>query len=403
MQSENRSWPTVGYDRSSSRFGSYTNSYIGQGVFRKLTVVNGLVLGDKKSPNPITFSKTSTPYQQYRRLTLRSGYPVGSEDELYREYGVSPWSTSAEGVIYTGLSNQAALYDTCLKRVYDQMRYGSGNLAVDLAEAKQTVKMIRNASSVRKVAKEFMRGLAVPKNYSSSRRLKYATDKWLEYRYGWLPFVSSTYELLKTLAHRVDSGSVATIEARAANKVDKDVFLNLSPTYNGGQRQAFDRINHSTRILLKFQIRPRTTLEIYDFTSLNPLGIAWELVPLSFVADWFVNIGDCMSLWEDHILFANRFVSGFKTTTVSEDVVHSDIDRYNTAPAVFPNGQQQNDIIFSYNHELKVRHEFRYKNRETLASIPSPGGVRVKVNLNSNRMLDAAALIRAAFGNPKLK
>jgi hypothetical protein len=245
-----------------------------------------------------------------------------------------------------------------------------------------------------------MKEVVNPKRYTGSRRLKYATDKWLEYRYGWLPFVSSTYELLKTLSKKVDKATrFAVIEAKVGKK---DTYFD-SYGHGGNVKINGRHVDYSSRVLLKFRMRARTTLELYDFTSLNPAGIAWELVPLSFVADWFVNVGQTMSLWEDHILFANRFVSGFQTKSYREDVSRAYKEFGQTDPPVWPNGDQMDEFVYILDDMVTAKREFRLLDRSVLDSLPCPGGLRVDVNVNAKRMLDAASLLRGVFGNPRLK
>jgi hypothetical protein len=279
------------------------------------------------------------------------------------------------------------------------MRYGSGNLVVDLAESAQTIQMIKNATSVRKLAQTFVKEVVNPKRLAGSKRLKYATDKWLEYRYGWLPFISSTYELLETLSKKVNQKTQnVAIEGRAG-WADEYVIPNVRAGFATTPLMSNLHVKQSSRVLIKARMRARTTLELYDFTSLNPLGIAWELVPLSFVADWFVNVGATLSLWEDHILFANRFVDGFETATILEDIVWDHQEYYSRQPPLYwPSGQPVDGYLVEYSDMQQAKREWRYKNRFLLGSLPTPGGLRIEVKLNAKRLLDAASLIRGVFG-----
>lgn len=359
-------------------------------------VTNGLVQGNKRSPNPTHFRKVVTQSQSWHRFRRFSGYPQRGWDLITSDMDGAPWQYDINTALREGkiAERWPGLNDQILKSVFDQMRYGSGNLVVDLAESAQTIKMIKNATSVRKIVTEFGRSMVIPRNLGGSRRLKYVSDKWLEYRYGWLPFVSSTYELLKTLSTRVNKATIVAIEAKAGYKDKWPEVLGTNDTL------VFDQ---SARAFIKVRMRARDTLEIYDFTSLNPLNIAWELAPLSFVADWFVNVGETLSLWEDYILFANRFVDGFRTYTVKEDAFRSFAQASFTNPPTWPNGHDVDGYTYQYIETKSASRLYRAKTREILLSLPAPGGLRVDVRLNSKRLLDAAALIRGAFGNPRLK
>lgn len=399
MLSSSRVYNDVNTYESMDTYGARSQSSVEvSSEYRNFYVTNGLVQGNKRTPNPVYFSKTRTHSQIRTEYSQRTGVPFRPFTFSVYRAGVGPWSYSTSGNLYPFGSSQAALEDQCLKRIFEQMRYGSGNLVVDLAESAETIRMIRNATSVRKMARQFVKEVVKPYGPKSSKRLKYATDKWLEYRYGWLPLVSSTYELLKTLSRKVDAKAVAPLEARAGWS-DEYPINSVKGGFATTPQVSRLTVRQSRRVQMKVRMRPRTTLELYDFTSLNPAGIAWELVPLSFVADWFVNVGETLSLWEDHILFANRFIDGFETLTAKEDVLWDHQEYYRRSPPLYwPSGQEVNGYLIEYTNIESAVREWRYKNRFLLGSLPRPGGLRVEVKLNAKRLLDAASLLRGAFG-----
>lgn len=356
---------------------------------------NGTGGSNRLFPTTMSFKKISNS-GSISRFSRISGEPYGS----YTRMNDSTWTYVPRDITgYYGRGmNWQGLYDECLQSIYDQLRNGHGNAAVDLAESAQVIQMIRNATSVRKLAQTVFKSVRTKRKYTAAQAAKYAGDKWLEYRYGWLPLISSTYELLKTLSKKVDQASIVVLEARAGEQIPNSGSSYTEPGAYGTPRYVSKRIQGSGRCLLKVKMKAKTTLDVTDFTSLNPLGIAWELLPFSFVVDWFVTVGQTLQLWEDHILFANRFVDGFRTFSYLEEFAYSHSEYKYSSPPYWPGtGQQMDGFLYEYSDQVKSLRVYKEKSRERLLSLPTPGGPRINVNVGARRLLDAAALIRGVF------
>jgi hypothetical protein len=115
----------------------------------------------------------------------------------------------------------------------------------------------------------------------------------MAWRYGWqilLMDMNSIYQFLKnpvgSLVLRGQSGesfstSLTTIDSAGAS-------------YNWGS-------HHYGTIVTDASLRARVNA-LWRAETLNvlanPLITTWELIPFSFVADWFVNVGDVLSAWQ---------------------------------------------------------------------------------------------------------
>jgi hypothetical protein len=118
---------------------------------------------------------------------------------------------------------------------------------------------------------------------------------------------------------------------------------------------------------------------VWKYSTLNvvvdPWITAWELVPFSFVADWFVNVGDVLSAWNVRRNAASILVSqGLKAEAIRQT--------YESAEA-----------LPSWNHSGSWgwTETAQYKSRWP-ASVPSlvPS---IDVNLTSPRIIDAGAML----------
>jgi len=357
-------------------------------------VTNGNVQGDKKRPNPISFTKEFFTF-------------VHGVDTVFTYSSAKPYTNIAYGIrdnnppyplLVPDLSF-GALQDRCMEKIYDQIR-GKSNLAVDLAEGHQTLRMLRNTLKLRSLLGEFFKEFVNPKNKrfmrlsKGQRRLDYLSSKWLEYRYGWQPLVYSIYDAMDTLGKTYVDRSIVPCKARASMS-DVDNLVRGSGTYSDLRISEFGRLNKRCEVSIHFHLPPG--LQIYDWTSLNPLGIAWELMPLSFVADWVLNVSQQLSLWENYFLFSSRFRDGYVTKGYRWDVSGTKTGSSTFPYQYWPNGTVM-DGQYQQSRSYAYAYRATYKDRSVLLSLPLPHGLAIKVNFGSQRQLDAAGLIHQLVG-----
>lgn len=149
------------------------------------------------------------------------------------------------------------------------------DLLTTLAEAPETVSMIYDAlKSILMLAREFkrkMRGLS----------LDTAANLWLQYRYGIMPLVYTVQDGLEVLKNL--SNEITYIdEKKKRREFESRSVLGVDVT---------EQVTH--RVFLKRRIDPSQSLS--NEFSINPFVTAWELVTLSFVVDWVLNVGNVIS------------------------------------------------------------------------------------------------------------
>jgi hypothetical protein len=124
---------------------------------------------------------------------------------------------------------------------------------------------------------------------------KAAANAWLQTKYGWIPFMSDVRDATNTLMDVVDSsaGRTGTVRAHAKEEL---VWIETNDVYEVSPALIGDTIHQrktSVRAVWHFVV-PSADLP-GRFGLLNPALVAWELVPFSFVADWFLPIGDYLA------------------------------------------------------------------------------------------------------------
>ena len=119
------------------------------------------------------------------------------------------------------------------------------------------------------------------------------------------------------------------------------------------------------------------------WTSLNPVSIAWELTPYSFVVDWFYDLGGYLRNLETGLLYNTRFKSGYKSELYlweSDEI----------APMGGTHAVGDNSWRIQACKQRTRRVQFY---RTKLTSYPLPHLPRLDAKLGSSRLLSAASLL----------
>lgn len=127
---------------------------------------------------------------------------------------------------------------------------------------------------------------------SSDKALRRLGSRWMEYRYAIMPLVYSIKDVNELLGKRdmvyKTERSKRTINHNytrdEASPVPSDVFTYI--------RCDLETIVSST---VKLGYDHGALQRVLSQTSFNPFKTAWELIPYSFVVDWFLNVGDVIT------------------------------------------------------------------------------------------------------------
>lgn len=223
------------------------------------------------------------------------------------------WSFSADapGVVRSGGAESCGFAPTILahhtyddnatlkaiSRLGNKLRRHEFNAAVNIGEARESVRMI--GDTARSLALAFVslkRGKAgdalqalglKPKASSVLEVQRHLRDglasAWLGMQYGWLPLLGAVDDAAKALASNL-APRRTTFRTMINGKGGKIGGA-------GGNFSAGGTYKRSRSLIWRVEEEDQfTTLEEFGFTSLEL--VAWELTTLSFVADWFIPIGD---------------------------------------------------------------------------------------------------------------
>jgi hypothetical protein len=135
-----------------------------------------------------------------------------------------------------------------------------------------------------------------------------ASNLWLEGRYGWRPFVYDVMDHVEAL-----NSGLRPIRMTVRSKVPQDEGTNV--TYSGKLVRAGEiwsilttsaEFSYFYRCGQTADYPVRLSSSAFNYGLYDPVGTLWELIPLSFVVDWFVNLGDMLKSFQAYALVDER-------------------------------------------------------------------------------------------------
>lgn len=314
----------------------------------------------------------------------------------YLSGDTSPGSYRAPDGAYAARDNMVARMETkarSLLRGAESTSVSNRNggstmqLGASMAESKQSLGMLAGVitpvwgslnelrrGNVRKAGA--LLGLS-QRSIARALSLKTPASKWLEFQYGWRPLVSDAYTLYGKLSESTSKPQTFTI--RKGGKTSWEDESNF-------KKFVYSFVGH-TQITARV-IEPYSQ-QIAQYGLENPLSIAWELVPFSFVLDWGIPIGNVLESMT--ATMGLEFVSGY-TSVVSDGkyTKQSDIDEFTD---LNPNG--------SYYRRMPNRGQLTMSDygltRTVLGGFPLPKLYGNENPFSTARIANAVALFRNLF------
>lgn len=168
------------------------------------------------------------------------------------------------------------------------------NLGVAFAERNATARLLgdtatRLASSVRFLRVGNVRGAMAALGLSSASGRPSGSNwpqKWLELQYGWKPLLSDVYGACEALSKL--PRETFRVTAKDTKKEEWTRSTEWSDTSSG---KGVARVSRSVYTRIDAIPDNDAIISLASLGITNPLLVAWELVPYSFVVDWALPIG----------------------------------------------------------------------------------------------------------------
>lgn len=281
-------------------------------------------------------------------------------------------------------------------RVIAKIQRLKANVAQDMAEHRQvsrmffdTTRRFRNIMTAlrRGDPRELVRELELRKRHKRSLLARGPFDIrssapriWLEAQYGWLPLLGSVYEGITGFYRRVEEGyPIRAVGTARSTLVDNPLGDTVGVVSSSDTRKREIRCKY----IIEYEVDASYLANANDWGITNPALLAWELVPYSFVVDWFFPVGDWLSQVGYSLgLFYRR---GMKTGLIEATTLRS---------------LKPNLPTTDYQRTVKGSEVFKsvWMKRSILGSFPSPGKPVLDLDgLRGKRIANALALLAVAF------
>jgi hypothetical protein len=286
----------------------------------------------------------------------------------------------SEGFIVDGaLANQALI------QARSKLKAQSINLAVAFGERKQTAQLIgdtanRLVGTVRSLRRgeirKAMNSLGILHNKRQPRGSNWPRQ-WLELQYGWKPLLSDVYGACDALSKRPKSDWRVTATATRSSKRD----YSKSWSGNGG---GIGSAKVSCSAFVRIDALPANEAAISLASSgiSNPASLAWELLPFSFVVDWFLPVGGWIDSLDALLGYSSAYTSTSVLTRASWDT----------------RGTGSSSGGFTYQNNYQGSKRVVKLDRSASAGVPLPSFPSLKDPRSLGHMANALALLSQVFG-----
>jgi hypothetical protein len=201
------------------------------------------------------------------------------------------------------MSEYSEIIDGLTKRSATKMRSAVLNqkldLATDLAEGAQTVRLI--ADMAVRIAKTFLeikklRVVSAAKALLPTSRKQLAND-FLAYRYGLAPLISDIQGAAESFAATIVDSTRCRAKGSSTKEVETEEFF---PIFDNNDQAVIRVVRKRTTVTVRHKcsmvINDEAVKKLGELGFTNPANVIWELVPFSFVVDWFLPIGNFLKL-----------------------------------------------------------------------------------------------------------
>lgn len=198
-------------------------------------------------------------------------------------------------------------------------------------------------------------------------------SKWMEWRYAVSPML---YDLDDMLKYLYDSSMSPRIRRISATGVEKD-FTDYKSSYGLTAQSVETRC----KTVVYYSVNPNVN-SFKRLGMMNPVATLYELLPLSFVLDWFLPLGEYLASL-DAMAGVSVYGSTQSLSTRLRSVANKSLT--NVSPAGYSGWQTPN---------IWEKKSFNRFTNPTLDIQPPV----FSMSLNASRLVDSFVLLRYAFG-----
>lgn len=221
-------------------------------------------------------------------------------------------------------SREAAAKTDAKFKVLSNARDLKVNLPVTFYEGRKTVDLVADsAKTLARAYAAFRKGQfkRAAKALGIKKPSKTAANHWLAYQYGWRPILSDAvgsaeelYDLLHKSGKYMPRRKLASqVRYTGSGKRDSGYCYADSDWYD---LYTWDRtVVGRAGLLLEVEYAPAAAAASLGVGLYDPLLTLWELIPFSFVFDWFVGVGEWLEVRSS--LQGLKVLAGYESAVTS--------------------------------------------------------------------------------------
>jgi hypothetical protein len=368
---------------------SYGNISANAGMYYKKDQAGGDYAVRPKRPKYFPKKKFHFSENHQYALTMLATVQNPVEHKLPMTKPVSDWALPI--TLAGGAPNTIPVWSSndelnLINKLSNEIRGSDFNLAVTLAQTGEALDMLtQSATQIYRALHAVRRGdikgvfhaLNLDGQTSKTRHKPFPppastrefTSRWLEYQYGWAPLVGDTYDAMKLMAKQIADPAVKRYRVRV--KRTNSVY---SPVGTWGWKQV--RAVRKEQLIALVSEQP-TSADISGMT--DPASVAWEILPYSFVIDWFLPVGNYLQARAAVSSLKGRVT--FIRTTMTERQCRG-------IRALIPSA-----IVFDGDDACHLHEIFLTRSISTTLKVPLPSIVSFSEALGWKRAVNALSLL----------
>lgn len=362
-------------------------------------------VGDRHSPNAYSFRKEvcEFPTGEQRSVTFYT-----SPSSVRTSAISGPVAPGTPWVAWTWLNPpDDGAYNKALGKLVDKLRDSELNVATSVGEARETLEMLmgiaQGASRALSMLRKAKRTAAGREELSQLLRsfgrgflknpLQQTGSAWLAWSVGVSPLLADVENWRNHVLSNRDSNLRFRLDSRAS------AYQKDSKTLSVGDHDWQVEMEHWHRVEFgaEFEITDLHQFENWRAGLTVRPTLVWELTTLSFVVDYFYNIGQYLELFEASVMNNGvRLVSGYCTHGTKNEQKKS-LAYVNKRS--YPPGYWISEEFLSRFYQC--RRTVTTKSRGLIHSLPVPNLPILKLPTASTPLLNIAALLSQFLSEKK--
>lgn len=378
-----------------------------------LAVTNKFVAENQAANPGWPVDLSPRPYSWTKEVFTGGIGATVSWDYKYQYSAVPRWVFAwSQGIIESSVAygspempSYTVAYNNALEKFYSKVRGESANLVVDAIEMPKTLELLTKYSKdLMGLRKKLLGSLADPRavaklrrqftRFKNSKKFKrqvhiyrldikrvfkdtddFAATEWLKFTLGLRPTVSTLDTMSKLMPRAADV--VHTITGSDTQTQRKVEMWDSSDKKYVAQHDTLI----SVRITGRYSVGDSQAAFLHTIVPATPVSTVWELVPLSFVADYAVSIGQYLNLLDAAHARGLVFRGGYSR-------------RFDSATTTLSGGTYGiPSSIKGYTYGITSSRRKLSYSRTLINSFPRPGRPSVRLNLNGEKIANIGALL----------